>query len=82
LPFFLLAGRWREVAALTAVLSLAGADLFAIGLSHHQWLYIALVMLAWAGITAAMLVTVARVVAARGRVAAQSPVRPAHRLGD
>ncbi len=64
-PFFLLAGRWVEVAAGTALVSLAGADLFHIGLGRVDWLYVLVMILIWAALTIAAAVALWRILGTR-----------------
>lgn len=53
LPFFLLAGRRKEATALQLLLALPLAELyFRFGIARLSWLYLPLMMLAWAGFVA------------------------------
>jgi hypothetical protein len=59
LPFFLLAGRWREVALLQLALALPTAEIyFHFGVHSVSWLYIPLLMAVWAGFAVAFVFTV------------------------
>lgn len=69
-PFFLLAGRWVEVAAGTALVSLAGADLFHIGLGHVDWLYILVMILIWAALATAAVLALRRILGSRQEASA------------
>jgi hypothetical protein len=61
LPFFLLAGRWREVAAVQLALALPAAEFyFRFGLPNLEWLYVPLVDLVWFGFAVAMVVLILR----------------------
>jgi energy-coupling factor transporter transmembrane protein EcfT len=70
LPFFLLAGRRLEVAAVQLVLALPAAELyFHFGLPTLEWLYVPLVDIVWCGFAAATVVLVLRTRSSRPAIA-------------
>jgi hypothetical protein len=61
LPFFLLAGRRLEVAAVQLLLALPAAELyFRFGLPSLEWMYVPLVDLVWCGFAAATVLLIVR----------------------